>query len=139
LLFVLNSDKQIAMHNPLLRVTAALMAISSCFTAPLHSRHNNGPASAVSQAENNGPKTIVDQSISGGVYRSGGGHFTLTVPEDWRTNDDIVNPKFGIGGLSSPVNEAQLEIQQIPTESSPTTFAKKFDAKGKAWFVAIAS
>jgi hypothetical protein len=56
----------------------------------------------------------------------------LTVPEGWRTNDDIVNPKFGIGGLSSPVNEAQLQIQQIPTESSPTAFAKKFDAKGNS-------
>jgi hypothetical protein len=72
LLFVLNSDKQIAMHNPLSRVTAALMAISSCLTAPLYSAHKNGPASAISQAETDRPKTIVDQSIFGGVYRSVG-------------------------------------------------------------------
>jgi hypothetical protein len=77
----------------------------------------------------NAQKTIVDQSISGGVYSNGAGHFTLTVPEGWRTNDDIVEPKYGIGGLSSPDNEAQLVIQQMPTEDSPAAFAKKFDAR----------
>jgi hypothetical protein len=77
----------------------------------------------------NAQKTIVDQSISGGVYKNGAGHFTLTVPEGWRTNDDIVEPKFGIGALSSPDNEAQLMIQQIPTEDSPATLAKKLDAQ----------
>jgi hypothetical protein len=118
------------MHSPLLRVTAELMTISFCLTAPLHARHKNSPTSAISQAETDRPKTIVDQSISGDVYSNGAGRFTLTVPEGWRTNDDIVEPKLGIGGLSSPDYEAQLVIQQMPTEDdSPTTLAKKFDAK----------
>jgi hypothetical protein len=116
------------MHSPLLRV-AALIAILSCFTAPLHSRQNSAPPPANSQAETYKPKTLVDQSISAGVYKNGAGHFTLTVPEGWRTNDDIVEPKFGIGALSSPDNEAQLVIQQMPTDDSPSTFAKKFDAR----------
>jgi hypothetical protein len=76
----------------------------------------------------------VDQSISGDVDRNGAGHFTLTVPEGSRTNDDIVESKFGIVGLSSPDNETQLEIQQMPTEDSPTTLAKKLDAKGDSAF-----
>jgi hypothetical protein len=58
----------------------------------------------------------------------------LAVPEGWRTNDNIVEPKLGIGGLSSPDNEAQLEIQQMPTEDSPTTLARKLAAKGDSAF-----
>jgi hypothetical protein len=82
----------------------------------------------------NAQKTIVDQSISGGVYKNGAGHFTLIVPEGWRTNDDIVEPKLGIGALSSPDNEAELMIQQLPTEDTPAAFAKKIDAKGSSLF-----
>jgi hypothetical protein len=118
------------MHSPLLRVAASLIAISSCFTAPLHSQQNSGPPPAISQAETYKPKNLVDQSISAGLYKNGAGHFTLAVPEGWRTNDDIVEPKYGIGGLSSPDNEAQLVIQQMPADDdSPTTLAKKFDAR----------
>jgi hypothetical protein len=116
------------MHSPL-RVAAALIAISSCFTAPLHSRQNSGPPPANSQPETYKPRTLVDQSISAGLYKNGAGHFTLTVPEGWSTNDGIVDPKFGIGALSSPDNEAQLVIQQFPTDDSPATLAKKLDAK----------
>jgi hypothetical protein len=97
------------------RIAIAAVTISLCF-----------------QTAVNAQKTIVDQSISGGVYKNGAGHFTLAVPEGWRTNDDIVEPKFGIGGLTSPDNEANLEIQQTPTESTPAAFAKKFDAKGSS-------
>src|SRR4029077_16979557 len=67
-------------------------------------------------------------------YKNGAGRFTLTVPAGWRSNDDIVEPKFGIGGLSSPDNEAQIDIQQIPTETSPFEFAKKIDARGDSLF-----
>jgi hypothetical protein len=122
------------MRSPLSRVIVALMAISFCSTADLHPQLKNVPASATSQAETSPTKTIVDQRISGGVYRSGAGHFTLSVPEGWRTNDDIVEPKFGVGGLSSPDNEADLEIQQMPAEDSPANFAKKFNAKGDSLF-----
>src|SRR5580704_12978761 len=122
------------MLSRLLRVTAALMAISFCLAAPLLARQQNGSAPATSRAATSPTKTIVDQSITGGVYRSGGGHFTLTVPDGWRTNDDNVEPKFGVGGLSSPDNEIQLEIQQMPTTDTPATFARKIDAKGDRLF-----
>jgi hypothetical protein len=120
-------------HSPLLRA-AALIAITACFTAPLHSQQNSAPASANSQTETYKPKTLVDQSISGGLYKNGAGHFTLTVPEGWSTNDGIVEPKFGIGALSSPDKKAELVIQQMPTEDSPTALAKKFDAMGSGVF-----
>lgn len=94
------------------RIVIAAVTISLCF-----------------QTAVNAQKTIVDQSISAGVYKNGAGHFTLAVPEGWRTNDDIVDPKFGIGGLSSPDNEAELVILQMPADDSPSTFAKKFDAE----------
>lgn len=58
----------------------------------------------------------------------------MTVPAGWKSNDDIVEPKFGIGGLRSPDNEAQIDIQQIPTETSPIEFAKKIDARGDNLF-----
>jgi hypothetical protein len=121
------------MQRLLLRSTVALLVIPSCFIPSLHSQQTAQPP-ANSPATTDKPKVIVDQSLSGGVYRSGAGHFTLKVPEDWRTNDDIVEPKFGIGGLSSPDNEIQLEIQQMPTTDSPAIFARKIDAKGDKLF-----
>jgi len=45
-----------------------------------------------------------------------------------------VEPKFGIGGLSSSDNEIQLEIQQIPTQDSPAIFVRKTDAAGDKVF-----
>ena len=66
----------------------------------------------------------MDQSISGDVHGNySAGHFTLTVPEGWRINNHVVEPKLGIAGLSSSDNEAQLEIQQMLTEDSPITLA----------------
>jgi hypothetical protein len=111
---------------------AALMA-AFALALPVRSQQTAQPP-ANSPATTDKPKVIVDQSLSGGVYRSGAGHFTLKIPEGWRTNDDIVEPKFGIGGLSSPDNEIQLEIQQMPTTDSPAIFARKIDAKGDKLF-----
>jgi hypothetical protein len=120
------------MRSVLIHV-GALMAISFALAFPVPSQQNAQPP-APPQAETDKPKVIVDQSISGGVYRSGAGHFTLTVPEGWRTNDDIVEPTLGIGGLSSPDNEGQLEIQQMPTEESPANLAKKLDTYNNKHF-----
>jgi hypothetical protein len=121
------------MQSFLLRVTVALTLIVPCLTLPLYPQQN-APASAIPPTQTREPKTLVDQSLSGGVYRNGAGHFTLKIPESWRTNDDIVEAKFGIGGLSSPDNEIQLEIQQIPTQDSPAIFVKKIDAEGDKLF-----
>jgi hypothetical protein len=91
------------MHRrQLVRVTV-LVATSFCLSAPIHSQNKTaGPTPEIS-----GPKRIVDQSVSETIYKNGAGRFTLTVPAGWRSNDDIIEPKFGIGGLSSPDNEAQ--------------------------------
>jgi hypothetical protein len=121
------------MQSFLLRVTVALTLIVPCLTLPLYPQQN-APPSAIPPTQTQEPKTLVDQSLSGGVYRSGAGHFTLKIPEGWRTNDDIVEPKFGIGGLSSSDNEIQLEIQQIPTQDSPAIFVRKTDAAGDKVF-----
>jgi hypothetical protein len=120
------------MRALLIRVTAWTL-ISSALTLPVRSLPN-GSAPVTSQAGTGQPKMIVDQSISGGVYRSGAGHFTLTVPDGWRTNDDGVEPKFGVGGLSSPSNVAHLEIQQYPTQDTPAALARRIDAKGTSLF-----
>jgi hypothetical protein len=108
-----------------IRVTV-LVAISFLFSAPIHSQDKSVPDSK--------PQKIVDQSISGTVYRNGAGRFTLTVPAGWRTDVDLVEPKFGIGGLISSDHEANISVQQIPTEESPSTLAKKFDANGSSAF-----
>ena len=127
-IFCMNTDMQ---RRQSVRITV-LVAMSFCLSAPIHSQDKSG--AGLAQPEISAPKRIIDQSISETVYKNGAGRFTLTVPAGWRSNDDIVEPKFGIGGLSSPDNEAQIEIQQIPTEDSPTAFAKKVDAKGDSLF-----
>lgn len=75
----------------------------------------------------------MDQSISGDVHRNDAGHFTLTVPEGWRTNDDIVEPKLGIGGLSSSDNEARL-VSRCSRKIVQPRSLKRFDAKGDGAF-----
>jgi hypothetical protein len=112
---------------------AALMTASFALALPVHSQQNTQPP-ANSPATTDKPKVIVDQSLSGGVYRSGGGHFTLTVPDGWKTDDDIVEPQFGVGGLSSPGDVAHLEIQQFPTQDTPATLARKIFDKGDSVF-----
>lgn len=118
------------MHRRSLRVTI-LIAMLFYFSAPIHSQDKTAGST---QPEISAPKRIVDQSVSETTYKNGAGRFTLTVPAGWRSNDDIVEPKFGIGGLSSSDDEAQIEIQQIPTEESPTASARRIEAKGDSLF-----
>lgn len=110
------------------RVTI-LIAMLFCLSAPTRSQDKTSDST---QPEINAPKRIVDQSISETTYKNGAGRFTLTVPAEWRSNNDIVGPKWGIGGLSS--SEAQIEIQQMPTQESPSAVAKRIDAKGDRLF-----
>jgi hypothetical protein len=125
----MNTDMQCRIS---VRLTV-LVAMSFCLSSPIHSQNKIATGSV--QPETSATKRIVDQSISETTYKNGAGRFTLTVPAGWRSNDDIAEPKFGIGGLNSPDDEAQIVIQQIPTEDSPSVFAKKFDAKGDSLFL----
>lgn len=60
-----------------------------------------------------------DESASGTVYVSDVGHFTLIVPQDWRTNDGPARAQYGIGALTSPDGMVNMLVQQMPTAMSP--------------------
>jgi hypothetical protein len=87
----------------------------------------NKAESASPQAEvgKSAPKKIVNQTVSGTLYTNGATRFTLTVPEGWKANDNLVEPRIGVGALTAPDGEANLMIQLMLTSDSPKTFAKK--------------
>jgi hypothetical protein len=76
----------------------------------------------------------VNQSVSGTLYTNGGTRFTLTIPEGWKANDKLVEPRVGVGALTAPDGEANLMIQLMLTPDDPKTFAKKIDAQGQSLF-----
>jgi hypothetical protein len=71
-----------------------------------------------------------NQSTTNTAYVSARARFTLTVPQDWRTNDELARAKFGIGALSSSDGRVNLLIQQMPGAMVPAEFAKELDARG---------
>ncbi|MHB8541766.1 MAG: energy transducer TonB [Candidatus Acidiferrales bacterium] len=57
----------------------------------------------------------VDQSISGGVYTNGTGHFTLTVPDGWQPSDALARKVSGaIGAVTAPDRHEMVIIQTLP-------------------------
>jgi hypothetical protein len=90
--------------------------------------------SSQTEAPTGGPKTLVNQTLSGTLYTNGATRFTLTVPAGWKANDNLVEPKFGVGALTAPDGEANLVIQLMLTTDSPKAFAKKIDARGNTLF-----
>ena len=99
-------------------------------------RSQNKADSPSSQAEvpRTQVKTIVNQTLSGTLYTNGATRFTLTVPEGWKANDNLVEPHFGVGALTAPDGEANLVIKLMLTSDSPKAFAKKIDAQGNSLF-----
>ncbi|MFZ3216205.1 MAG: hypothetical protein WA192_09115 [Candidatus Acidiferrales bacterium] len=73
-------------------------------------------------------------SDSGTVYESERSNFRLTLPSDWRFDDDLARAQYGIGAFSSPGDTVHLLVQQIPSGSSPAEFAKQLDAQGDRLF-----
>ena len=63
----------------------------------------------------------MNQTLSGTLYTNGASHFTLTVPEGWKANDNLVEPRSGVGALTAPDGEANLVIQFMLTTDSPET------------------
>jgi hypothetical protein len=60
-------------------------------------------------------KNEIRQSISGGTYSNETGHFTLSVPVGWKTDDDLAQKTAGaIGSLSSPDPHERILIQSMP-------------------------
>ncbi|MHB8755331.1 MAG: energy transducer TonB [Candidatus Acidiferrales bacterium] len=57
----------------------------------------------------------IDQSISGGVYTNGTGHFTLTVPDGWQPSDALARKVSGaIGAVMAPDHHDMVIIQTLP-------------------------
>jgi hypothetical protein len=99
-------------------------------------RSQNKADSPSSQGE--APKTagknLVNQTLSGTLYTNGATRFTLTVPEGWKANDNLVEPHFGVGALTAPDGEANLIIKLMLTSDSPKALVKKIDAQGNSLF-----
>jgi hypothetical protein len=99
-------------------------------------RSQNTADSPSSQGE--APKTagknLVNQTLSGTLYTNGATRFTLTVPEGWKANDNLVEPHFGVGALTAPDGEANLIIKLMLTSDSPKALVKKIDAQGNSLF-----
>ena len=71
---------------------------------------------------------------SGTVYVSPRYRFTLEVPRGWHTNDAVASAPFGIGAFTSPDEQVNLLIQQMPGAQDPADFVKKLDARGDRMF-----
>jgi hypothetical protein len=92
------------------------------------------PSSQADVVKGEPTKNIVNQTVSGTLYTNSGTKFTLTIPEGWKANDNLVEPRVGVGALTAPDGEANLVIQLMLTPDDPKTFAKKIDAQGKSLF-----
>ena len=100
-------------------------------------RSQNEAESPSSQADvvKGGPtKNIVNRTVSGTLYTNGGTRFTLTIPEGWKANDNLLKPRVRVGALTALDGEANLMIQLMLTPDDPKTFAKTIDAPGESLF-----
>ena len=123
------------MRNCLFVLLASGLGIIS-LRAPSKVRSQSKPESSSSHAdaEKSATKTLVNQKLSGTSYTNGASRFTLTVPEGWKANDNLVDPTIGIGALTAPDGEANLVIQLKLTSDSPKALAKKIEAQGNSLF-----
>jgi hypothetical protein len=117
-------------------VTAAIALglILLCQPGFARSQNKGGLPASQGEASKSGPKNLVNQTLSGTLYTNGATRFTLTVPEGWRANDNLVEPHSGVGALTAPDGEANLLIQLMLTTDSPKAFAEKIDAQGDRLF-----
>ena len=115
-------------------LASALGVISLCIPSRVRSQNKAASPSPQAEAPKTAGKNIVNQTLSGTLYTNGATRFTLTVPEGWKANDNLVEPHFGIGALTAPDGEANLVIQLMLTTDSPKAFAKKIDAQGNTLF-----
>jgi hypothetical protein len=111
--------------------------ISLCVPNVVGSQNKTESPSSQAEVPKTEGKNIVNQTLSGTLYTNGATRFTLTVPDGWKANDDLVEPHFGVGALTAPDGEANLAIQLMLTTDSPIAFAKKMDAQGNCVFSAI--
>jgi hypothetical protein len=115
-------------------LAVALGIISLCIPSRVESQNQAESRSSQAEAGKTTTKNLVNQSVSGTLYTNGATRFTLTVPQGWKANDNLVEPRAGVGALTAPDGEANLLIQLILTSDSTKTFAKKIDAQGNSLF-----
>jgi hypothetical protein len=125
LLLFLLPDISIWMRVPrYLTFTGAMFVLSLC--VPDVARAQGATVGAAPRTEAvQVTKTIVNQKLLGTLYTNGGSNFTLTVPEGWKANDNLVDPRLGAGALTSPDGEADLLISLALTTDDAKTFVKK--------------
>jgi hypothetical protein len=122
--------------GPFVILVSTVGMISLCFPSVVRSQNKAEPPSPQADVGKSAPKNIVNQTLSGTLYTNGATGFTLTVPEGWKANDSLVEPRLGVGALTAPDDEANLMIQLDLTSDSPKTFIKKVEAQGTSIFPA---
>jgi hypothetical protein len=115
-----------------LTITLGMFPLGLSGFAPSQNRVESPSAQA--EVPKTAGKNLVNQTLSGTLYTNGATRFTLTVPDGWKANDNLVDPYFGVGALTAPDGEANLVIQLMLTTESPRAFAKKIDAQGNSLF-----
>jgi hypothetical protein len=108
----------------------SLEMISLCLSGIARAQTKADSPASQAETPQSGPKNLVNQTLSGTLYTNGATRFTLTVPEGWKANDNLIEPRNGVGALTAPDGEANLLIQLMLTTDSPKAFAKKIDAQG---------
>jgi hypothetical protein len=117
-------------------VTLAIIleVIPLCLSGVARSQNKADSPSSQAESPKSGPKNLVNQTLSRTLYTNGATRFTLTVPEGWKANDNLVDPRNGVGALTAPDGEANLLIQLMLTPDSPKALVKKIDAQGNSLF-----
>jgi len=105
-----------------------------CVPSVVRSQNKAEPPSPQAEVPKTAGKNIVNQTLSGTLYTNGATRFTLTVPEGWKANDNLVEPHFGVGALNAQDGEANLVIRLMVTTDSPKALSKKIDAQGNSLY-----
>jgi hypothetical protein len=120
--------------GPFVILVSTVGMISLFFPSVVRSQNRAESPSSQAEVPRTAGKNLVNQTLSGTLYTNGATRFTLTVPEGWKANDSLVEPRLGVGALTAPDGEANLVIQLMLTTDSPKAFAKKIDAQGNTQF-----
>lgn len=99
--------------------------------------NQSGDASALTAGSSPvpAPARKIEQSLKGTTYTNSQGHFTLTVPDGWRTNDELaLKTPNTIGVLSSTDNASNIMMQWIKESNDPVQLAQLIDSMFKASF-----
>ncbi|HKF53135.1 MAG TPA: hypothetical protein VKB26_12550 [Candidatus Acidoferrales bacterium] len=93
------------------------------------------PDASAQSAPAGAPRNEVSQSISGSTYTNGTGHFTLSVPAGWKTDDELARrTSMAIGSLAAPDPHERILIQSTPPGAPAKETAQVVEGSFKATF-----